>query len=182
MFRAFLLVLPAVAWLGVGPATAQTHSQHPMSQDAKLPTMPGQDIFGAIAEIALILRNDPQTDWSTVDLEALRLHLLDMEAVATGPTTGSEAVEGGIAITLLRTEGSGDAASRMVQAHSPVLEAETGWSSAVEITEDRTVWRVTSPRPEAAQEIRALSFIGLLATGAHHQEHHLAMARGMTAH
>ena len=36
------------------------------------PTLPGQDAFGAIQEIVRILDADPKTDWSKVDLEALR--------------------------------------------------------------------------------------------------------------
>ena len=45
------------------------------------PTMPGQDTFGAIQEIVQILDADPKTDWSKVDLEALRQHLIDMNEV-----------------------------------------------------------------------------------------------------
>jgi len=41
--------------------------------------MPGQDAFGAIQEIVQILDADPKTDWSKVDLEALRQHLIDMD-------------------------------------------------------------------------------------------------------
>jgi hypothetical protein len=32
--------------------------------DANIPTMPGQDAFGAIQEILHILEADPNTDWS----------------------------------------------------------------------------------------------------------------------
>ena len=41
------------------------------------PTMPGQDAFGAIQEIVQILEADPKTDWSKVELEGLRQHLID---------------------------------------------------------------------------------------------------------
>ena len=46
-----------------------------------VPTLPGQDAFGAIAEIVRLLDADPQTDWSQVDLERLRQHLIDMNDV-----------------------------------------------------------------------------------------------------
>ena len=46
------------------------------------PTMPGQDAFGAIQEIVQILQSDPKTDWSKVNIEALRQHLIDMNEVA----------------------------------------------------------------------------------------------------
>ena len=45
------------------------------------PAMPGQDAFGAIAEVVRLLDADPETDWSKVDLERLRQHLIDMNEV-----------------------------------------------------------------------------------------------------
>ena len=45
------------------------------------PTSPGQDAFGAIQEVVRMLDADPKTDWSKVDLEALRQHLIDMNEV-----------------------------------------------------------------------------------------------------
>jgi len=53
------------------------------------PSLPGQDAFGAIAEVVRFLEADPETDWSAVDLERLRQHLIDMNEV------------------VLRSEGSG---------------------------------------------------------------------------
>ena len=50
-----------------------------MQGAATSPPMPGQDAFGAIQEIVQILDADPKTDWSKVDLEALRQHLIDMD-------------------------------------------------------------------------------------------------------
>ena len=44
-------------------------------------TQPGQDAFGAIAEVVRTLEADPGTDWSKVDLERLRQHLIDMNEV-----------------------------------------------------------------------------------------------------
>ena len=52
-----------------------------MHATSTTPTMPGQDAFGAIQEIVQILDADPKTDWSKVDLEALRQHLIDMNEV-----------------------------------------------------------------------------------------------------
>src|SRR5271167_2194275 len=59
------------------------HSAMHAAQFARtgIPTMPGQDAFGAIQEIVQILQSDPKTDWSKVDLEALRQHLIDMNKV-----------------------------------------------------------------------------------------------------
>ena len=43
--------------------------------------MPGQDAFGTIQEIVQILQSDPKTDWSKVNIDALRQHLIDMNEV-----------------------------------------------------------------------------------------------------
>src|ERR1700756_4787445 len=50
------------------------------------PTMSGQDAFGAIAEIVRVLDADPATDWTKVDLERLRQHLIDMNEVVLRST------------------------------------------------------------------------------------------------
>jgi hypothetical protein len=52
------------------------------------PTFPGQDAFGAIAEVVQLLDADPQTDWSRVDLERLRQHLIDMNRGFASRITG----------------------------------------------------------------------------------------------
>jgi hypothetical protein len=54
---------------------------HTAMNTGTVPTTPGQDAFGAIQEIVQILDADPKTDWSKVDLEALRQHLIDMNEV-----------------------------------------------------------------------------------------------------
>jgi hypothetical protein len=54
--------------------------QHDMMH-ASQPTMPGQDAFGAIQEIVRILEADAKTDWSKVNIAALRAHLIDMNEV-----------------------------------------------------------------------------------------------------
>lgn len=41
---------------------------------------------------------------------------------------------------------------------------------------------VTSGDPQQVQHIRGLGFIGFMASGSHHQAHHLAMAKGQFLH
>ena len=45
------------------------------------PREPGQVAFAANQEVVAILASDPATDWSKVDIEALRQHLIDMNSV-----------------------------------------------------------------------------------------------------
>ena len=82
LFARRLIVVGAVLVVAAsGIAFAQT-AQHVMPVDhaamhaGTIPTMPGQDAFGAIQEIVQMLAADPKTDWSKVNLEALRQHLL----------------------------------------------------------------------------------------------------------
>ena len=91
----------------MGPAHMQEMMrQHqrmmPMSDRAGMraasttPTMPSQDAFGAIQEIVQILDADPKTDWSKVDLEALRQHLIDMNEVTLKAETAPKQIDGGL--------------------------------------------------------------------------------------
>ena len=75
------------------------------------PTLPGQDAFGAIQEIVRILDADPKTDWSKVDLEALRQHLIDMNEVTLHADAAPKQIDGGLEIAVTgsgRTEVSRD--------------------------------------------------------------------------
>ncbi|MBV1866615.1 MAG: hypothetical protein KUG69_01725 [Marinosulfonomonas sp.] len=140
------------------------------------PQEPGQGAFAAIAEIVKILGNDPATDWSRVNITALRDHLLDMDLLITDTQVVTTPIAGGLEMSVSAAGASG----RMVPAHGPVLAGETGWTSSQTRSGDTVIWRVTSPNDEA--KIRALGFFGLMATGDHHRAHHLAMATGASPH
>ncbi|MEL6294593.1 MAG: hypothetical protein AAFV87_18375 [Pseudomonadota bacterium] len=171
-------VILAAAGCSVVPSTTTaqhtTHSGHDHGQAITLPTEPGQDTFAALTEIVTMLRADPSTDWSNVDIAALHRHLIDMDDLMQLTDVEQTAIDGGLQISL-PAEGT---ALRMVPAHAPVLEAETGWTSIAEQRDDRLIWRITG---DAAQ-IRALGFYGLMATGDHHRPHHLGIARGKSVH
>lgn len=57
---------------------ATSHDAHDMESSSGSLTKAGNDIFGTIQEVVQKLHDDPDTDWEKVDIEALRLHLLDM--------------------------------------------------------------------------------------------------------
>ena len=46
--------------------------------------------FAALSEIVALLEADPQTDWGTVDITALRDHLVDMARLVTGTVVRDE--------------------------------------------------------------------------------------------
>src|ERR1700687_5914458 len=73
---------------------------HTAMNTGTVPTMPGQDAFGAIQENFQILDADPKTDWSKVDLEALRQHLIDMNEVTLKAEATPKQIEGGLEIAV----------------------------------------------------------------------------------
>src|ERR1035437_7494001 len=91
-------------------AAAPLHAQMTMAMDhyGPLPKQPAQSAYAAIAEIVRILKADSTTDWSKVNLEALRQHLIDMDAVTMRSQVSQKPVPGGV--TMLVT---GDAMAHM---------------------------------------------------------------------
>jgi hypothetical protein len=154
------------------------------TSDTATPTMLGQDTFGAIQEIVHILESDPKTDWSKVNLEALRQHLIDMSEVTLKVDAVTEPIDGGIKVNVTGTGRTVEAIKRMVaaQAHQVDRTHLNGWSAKTEPLSNGVLLTVTSGDPQQVQHIRGLGFIGFMASGSHHQAHHLAMAKGEFVH
>ena len=146
------------------------------------PTMPGQDAFGAIQEIVRILEADPTTDWSKIDLEALRQHLIDMNEVTLGANAMAKPVDGGLEIEITGAGRTLAAIRRMIPAHAHEINGFNGWSTKTDMLPNGVRLTVTSSDPQEIRHIRGLGFIGILASGSHHQPHHLAIAKGEILH
>ncbi len=184
----------AVAALIAGAVGAQQPSmpggqmqhQHTVQQAGQgIPTLPGQDAFGAIQEIVRILQSDPNTDWAKVDLERLRQHLIDMNDVTLRSNVKAENIPGGLSMDVTGVGRTGQAIRRMVGPHVNELNAMPEWSARTEEIPEGLRLIVIARRPEDTKtiaRIRGLGFIGLLVQGTHHQPHHLAMARGDAAY
>ena len=147
-----------------------------------VPTMPGQDAFGTIQEIVRILEEDPKTDWSKVDIEALRQHLIDMNEVTLNAKAMATPVDGGARYEVSGEGRTLEAIRRMVPAHTREIDGVNGWAVRAEPVATGVVLTVTAADPRQAARIRGLGFIGIMAQGGHHQMHHLAMARGEFSH
>lgn len=174
----------ALAWFAA-PALGDSMEGHDPAHQAMhggaatIPTEPGQGAFAAIQEIVAILEADPATDWSKVDLPALRQHLADMDALAISAKVTEREIPGGFEATISGAGPGGAAARRMVPAHAVELAKIEGWNvTASAPAGGNIVLRVTSFDPRVQPHIRGLGFFGMMATGAHHQAHHLAIARG----
>jgi hypothetical protein len=142
----------------------------------------GQDAFGAIQEVVRLLEADPKTDWSKVNLETLRQHLIDMNEVTLNAKAEPKLVDGGVEIAVTGSGRALAAIQRMVPAHAKEIDGLNGWRAKAEPMANGVRLSVTSSVAKEIQHIRGLGFIGLLVSGSHHQPHHLAMAKGDMTH
>lgn len=144
---------------------------------AGVPTMPGQDAFGAIQEVVQMLEADPTTDWSKVSLALLREHLIDMNEVTLHATTNERMLDNGIEIAVTGEGRTLAAIKRMVPAHVHEL-IEIGWSAKTDELTNGVRLTVTTTDKQQLVKLKALGFVGIMVQGGHHQPHHLLMAKG----
>jgi hypothetical protein len=189
--RTTAAALALIVAVGSGTAAAQTampmnhaahHAEAPMAPSGAVPTMPGQDAFGTIQEIVRILEADPSTDWTKVDIEALRQHLVDMNELTLNAKAVATPVDGGATYAVTGDGRTLEAIRRMIPAHAHEINGVSGWSAMAEPTANGVVLTVTAAAPKETARIRGLGFIGVMAQGSHHQAHHLAMAKGGFSH
>ena len=143
-------------------------------------TMPGQDAFGAIQEIVQILQSDPKTDWSKVNIDALRQHLIDMNEVTLHAAATPRVFDGGIEFTVTGEGRTVEAIKRMVPAHVNELR-EIGWNAKTDEIPNGVKLTVTANEAQPLTKLKALGFMGIIVQGDHHQPHHLMMAMGQFA-
>lgn len=150
--------------------------------DSGMPTLPGQDAFGALQEIVRILEADPHTDWSKVNLDALREHLIDMNEVTLRADAEVQHIEGGIKVTATGFGRTLTAIQRLIPDQVQHLDGTQSWHVTSETLPNGVLLNVTSIDPKQVAIIRGLGFAGVLASGGYHQIHHLAMAKGEFMH
>jgi hypothetical protein len=186
--RVLLAVLTCGALaLARADAQAQHHSGNTTNRghdslpaDAR-PRLAGQDAYAAIAEIVAILEADSSTDWSRVDLEGLRQHLIDMNDVTLRASVAQRAVPGGLEMSATGDGRTAAAIRRMVRAHAAELESSPLYRASAEEIPQGIRLTVTARAPSDARlvaRIRGLGFIGLMTSESHHAAHHLMLARG----
>ena len=117
MGRAVLAIALGVALTGA----VVVHTVFAQHQPPAAPTMPGQDAFGAIAEIVRILDGDPAVDWTKVDTvrteQAIAAMVVPHAAELDRMTEWSartETVPGGVRLTVVaRTPEDGARVARI---------------------------------------------------------------------
>lgn len=188
-FSARSVAALALVVAGIAPvslvAQGHDHAAHGAgmmaASEGAVPSESGQGAFAALAEIVAILEADPATDWTRVDLDALREHLRDMDRVILHAEVSAEAVEGGVALEVTGEGEIRDAIRRMLFPHAGALEQDMAVEATPAHHDRGLVLTVVARDPsdtELVTRIRALGFAGLMARGGHHQPHHLAIARG----
>ena len=180
---ALAAVLLSSGLLLVHPLRAQEHVHTPgmthPAPTAPLPTQGGQGAFAAIGEIVAMLQADATTDWSKVNLERLRLHLVDMDLVTLRSRVVATPVTGGAQFLVRGTGETIAAIKRMTGAHVTMVMNSGGPRVVRTALPDGVRLVVTAADPAdtaAVARIRGLGFIGLMATGDHHAAHHMALA------
>ena len=145
-------------------------------------TEPGQGAFAALSEVVRILEADSATDWTKVDLDALRHHLRDMDRLVSEAVVRTETLADGLRMIVTGDVETIDTVQRMVPAHATELAKDGRWRVEANRTEDGAMLSVTSDDPAVASRIKGLGFFGLMASQDHHREHHMMIARGQEAH
>jgi hypothetical protein len=157
-----------------------------MEHDASpsVATQGGQAAFATIQEIVRLLEADPRTDWSKVDLEALRQHLIDMDAVTMRARVKATPVAAGLTMDVTGTPDVAASITRMLSSHGAMLEMQGGWRATTAPIAGGMRFTVVAANPNdpaMVARIRGLGFIGLMTQGDHHTTHHMAIARGAGA-
>ena len=158
--------------------------QHGMmmgTESAGQPTMPGQEAFGTIQEVVRILESDPTTDWSKVNISALREHLIDMDEVTMRAVATEHALDNGLEIAVTGEGRTLDA----ISAWSPRMctsSASSAGTPGQRTCRTGSSSTVISTDPKQVTKLKALGFMGIMVQGSHHQQHHLMMAKNEFVH
>ncbi|MBT8145209.1 MAG: hypothetical protein KJN90_00060 [Gammaproteobacteria bacterium] len=135
----------------------------------------GQDAFSAIRTVVSQLEANPETDWSKVDISALRNHLIDMHEVTVNAQVETTEVEGGASYRVTGRDRTLAAIRNMVPMHASQMTGETEWTAVAEEIRNGVEVTVTAASDDQVAKIRALGFMGFMVSGEHHEAHHMAI-------
>ena len=179
--------ISAAALLAGAQTTAQVMDHATMNHSAAIatsaqPTEAGQSAYAAIGEVARLMLADPQTDWSHADVDALRGHLVDMDNVTMRAAVTTTRLPNGASFHVTGEGAVIGSIQRMTKSHFAEPDVGKQWTMSVQATPTGADVTVISANAADAAEIAGLGFFGILTMGAHHQPHHLMMARGTMHH
>ena len=183
-----LLIVVALVSVIANEKMEMQHGQHTMNHtmhatpNKLIPREVGDAGFAAIAEMVSLLSNDPATDWTSVNINALREHLVLMNQLVTGANVEELAITGGRRFTVTGEGVVLEAIQKMVPAHAVELNKMSELSAAAAPIGQGVILDVVGQSSATQAKIKGLGFFGLMATGSHHQMHHLMMALGHGHH
>lgn len=181
--KAILFALAfALLTAGATRAAEKNHDHGAMMMESGMPGETGQAAFAAIQEIVAMLDANPATDWTKVEIEVLRQHLIDMNNVTLSAAVEAVQVEGGIRFSISGEGPVGESVRRMVMAHAAAMTGVDGWKFVAATSDTGATLTVSPPDQASMIKLRALGFIGVMARGMHHQQHHWMLATGMDPH
>ena len=176
---ALVAALSSIASARSVEGQAAGHSMHGAAiLDGAAPAEAGQAGFAAITEIVALLNADPHTDWGRVDIEALRQHLIDMNALTLGAAAETVVLDDRVMFHVTGEGAALRAIRAMVPAHAAALSEAGHWRATAAETVRGADLSITPADQGDLVRIAALGFIGVMTTGAHHQAHHLQIAMG----
>ena len=141
----------------------------------------GQDAYATIAAIVAALESDSTTDWSKVNIEALRQHLIVMNEVRLHARSTQSSIPGGARMDVTGDGHVAESIRAMWHAHATMLAGMGPYRASVDDIPGGARVTVTAADPrdqKTVAKIRALGSSGLLTLGNHHASHHMALARG----
>lgn len=146
-------------------------------------TEAGTDPFAVIQEAIALLEANSDTDWSVVNIEALRSHLVEMQDMTLNVTVEQQPINlGFMAVITPTTNRAVQSMIRVLSAHPSQMKIETGWDMMVTNNNGIFTITVTTDQLLDVDKIRGLGYIGIMAYGNHHQPHHWAMASSENPH
>ncbi len=121
-----------------------------------------ESAFAAIQEIVALLEADPKTDWSKVNIEAMRQHLIDMDNVTLRASVQVEPLTDG---RKFMVSGEGPVVSsiqRMLAGHAATMNGKDGWSFTATANANGAELIVKPPISDDLAKLDGLGFIGLM--------------------
>lgn len=189
----FSILFPALilGYLTVSHAAEHSAGMHSdtkhvhQSSKSSIPlTEAGNDAYGTLQEALQNLLADPKTDWSKVNMEALRQHLVDMNNFTVNIDINRQTpIKNGVEVILAPHNARVvESLKRMFAAHPAQLKSETGWDMKIVDLGGKYKITITTNKPEEVTKIQGLGYIGVMAWGKHHQPHHWMIAKGDNPH
>ena len=145
------------------------HSLHERaSVSLAQPLEPGQGAFAAIQEIVTLLAADPTADWTKVDIEGLRRHLIDMNNVTLLADVAVVPVANGVRYIATGEGAVRSSIRRMVLAHAETMNGISGLFIESGEHSEGAIITVTLADSADMAKLEGLGFFGVMTLGAHH--------------